>query len=323
MIASILKILLHTDPLRLLGLFFLSLLIYRFVLPFLLSFYRFFLRPSRSLRKLGEWAIITGATDGIGLAYANELAKKGMNLLLISRNSTKLTEVSNTISAKNGKIKIQTLPIDFSLFDVAAQYQLKETVKGMEVGVLINNVGQSYDHPEFFHSLDERTVQSLIDLNIKSTSIVTHIVLQGMVERKKGAIVNISSAASLFPSPLLAQYSAAKSYIDYFSRSLHAEYKNKGISVQTQNPLFVQTKLAKIRVSSLTVPSPSSYAKAGVKAIGYEEQCSPYWAHALQLAIVGLLPERIAIAYSMKMHLAIRKRALMKKESATKATKKQ
>merc|ERR1712093_900663 len=106
---------------------------------------------------------------------------------------------------------------------------------------------------------------------------MTYIVLPKMLERKRGAIVNISSAACLVPGPLLAGYSAAKRYVEAFSIALDAEYASKGVRVQVQCPLYVTTKLAKIRNSSLTTPSPDTYAKAAVRAIGYESDISPYW----------------------------------------------
>ena len=91
-----------------------------------------------------------------------------------------------------------------------------------------------------------------------------------MLQRKRGAIVNVSSAAGVITSPLLAQYGAAKSYVAMFSRALNAELAGKGIHVQCQIPLYVATKLAKIKNASLWVASPSDYARAAVAAIGYE-----------------------------------------------------
>ena len=90
-------------------------------------------------------------------------------------------------------------------------------------------------------------------------------------------------------SPLLSQYSAAKSYVSAFSRALHVEYADYNIHIQVQTPLFVATKLAKQR-PSLLVPTPSAYARASVGFIGYEGEVSPFWGHALQLYIVSFIP---------------------------------
>merc|ERR1719461_702892 len=99
-----------------------------------------------------------------------------------------------------------------------------------------------------------------------------------MVERKKGAVVSIGSGAGTGPCPMLAGYSAAKQYVAMLTRSLAAEYAHiPGLSFQCQTPLFITTKLAKIRKPSLTTPTPASYAKVGVRAIGYENEVSPFW----------------------------------------------
>lgn len=102
-----------------------------------------------------------------------------------------------------------------------------------------------------------------------------------------------------------------------FSKSLHAEYSKFNIHVQCQVALFVATKLAKIRHASFFVPSPSDYAKASVRAIGYESMTSPYWTHALQLWAMAVLPEDIVTYFTHNMHLDIRKKG-MKKENEKK-----
>ena len=147
------------------------------------------------------------------------------------------------------------------------------------------------------------------------TKLVLGDETQGMVARKRGAIVNTSSAAGVQPSPLLAGYAAAKGGIVQFTKSLACELKGLGIDVQVQTPLWVTTKLAKIRKTSLTVPSPSTYAKQAVRFVGYDVACSPYWAHALQLSVADLLPSSLLAAAVFSMHRAIRKKGL-KKEAA-------
>jgi 17beta-estradiol 17-dehydrogenase / very-long-chain 3-oxoacyl-CoA reductase len=99
-----------------------------------------------------------------------------------------------------------------------------------------------------------------------------------------------------------------------FSRALNAELAPKGIHVQCQVPMFVATKLAKIRKSSFFVPSPRSYARAAVAAIGYDSLVSPYWTHSFQIYLLMNLPEWLVAAVAMNMHLGIRKKG-MKKES--------
>jgi 17beta-estradiol 17-dehydrogenase / very-long-chain 3-oxoacyl-CoA reductase len=249
---------------------------------------------------------------------AFELARKGLNVYLISRTQSKLDETQAAIKSKYSSVEVKTLAVDFSQFTESTRTMVAAAFKGLDIGVLVNNVGVSYPFTKYFHELTDDQVQALVSLNIDSTTWMTRIVIPGMVERKRGAIVNIGSAAGVTTSPLLAQYAAAKSYVAMFSKSLAAEYRSFGIDVQCQVPLFVATKLAKIRKTSLFVPSPSGYAKAAIAAIGREELISPYWSHALQMYIMDLLPEDIVTYMTRSMHLDIRKKG-MKKEAKDKS----
>eukprot|EP00599_Poterioochromonas_sp_BG-1_P007740 CAMPEP_0173143440 /NCGR_PEP_ID=MMETSP1105-20130129/6667_1 /TAXON_ID=2985 /ORGANISM="Ochromonas sp., Strain BG-1" /LENGTH=316 /DNA_ID=CAMNT_0014056987 /DNA_START=92 /DNA_END=1042 /DNA_ORIENTATION=- len=291
-----------------------------FLMNVLWNVYALFVRGGKNLKKkYGQWAVVTGATDGIGKAFAFELARQGLNIILISRNPQKLQETQKELNDKlKNKVEVRTVAIDFSNFDAKARASVTDAINGLDVGVLINNVGISYPFTKYFHELSEENVEQLMTLNVNSTTWMTKIVIPGMVERKRGAIVNIGSAAGVTVSPLLAQYGAAKSYIAMFSKALHAEYSKFNIHVQCQVPLFVTTKLAKIRNSSLFVPTPNGYARAAVRAIGYEPLTSPYWSHALQMWLMDRLPEDIVTRLTFNMHLDIRKKGL-KKETEKKS----
>ncbi|KAI3744775.1 hypothetical protein L1987_57866 [Smallanthus sonchifolius] len=224
-----------------------------------------FFRPAKNLKKRGSWALVTGSTDGIGKAFAFELAKKGLNLILVGRNPSKLSGVSSEIKSKFEKTQIKQVVFDLSRDISEGIKKITEAIEGLDVGILINNA-----------------------VNVEGTTKVTQAVLPGMVKRKRGAIVNIGSGAAIvIPSdPLYAVYAATKAYVDQFSRCLYVEYKNSGIDVQCQVPLYVATKMASIRRSSFFVPSATGYAKAGLRWLGYEPLCTPYWPHSV---IWGLL----------------------------------
>ena len=193
---------------------------------------------------------------------------------------------------------------------------LLKAIAGKEVGVLVNNVGISYPNTKYFHELEPVNVEQLMSLNVNSTTNMTRLVLPGMVSRKRGSVVSIGSAAGVSTSPLLSQYGAAKSYIAMFSKAMNEEYKSFNISFQCQVPMFVTTKLAKIRKTSLFVASPSAYAKAAVACIGYESLVSPFWSHALQIWFLSTAPEWLVVSITKNMHLDIRKKALRKEEKA-------
>ena len=143
------------------------------------------------MKKLGSWCVVTGATDGIGKAYAFNMAKKGLNVVVISRTKTKVEEVKSAIEEKHG-VEVKAVVCDYSNFDKAARTRISKELQGLDIGVLVNNVGVSYPFPQFFHELDDDAVANLIEININSTTWMTRIVLPGMIERKRGCIVNVS-----------------------------------------------------------------------------------------------------------------------------------
>lgn len=287
------------------------------LLKVLSSIYKTFLRPEKNFKKLGKWVVITGATDGIGKAYALAFAKRGMSVVLISRTESKLKDVAKEITDKYSGVETKYIVCDYSQFDEKARESVSAALKDLDIAILINNVGVSYSYPKFFHELSDTDVSNLLEMNTSSTTWMTRAVLPGMLERKRGAIVNIASAAGLYTMPLLAQYSAAKAYIEKFSRGLNAEYAAKGVAVQCQAPFFVATKLAKLR-KSFTVPTPDAYVKLGIRWIGQGDAvASPFWFHALQGYVMGVLPSFFVDKQVMGLHMAIRKKG-MKKEAAKK-----
>lgn len=296
-----------------------SLIAAKAILQILGEVYRQFLRPGKKLAKLGKYAIVTGATDGIGKAYALALAKKGMSIVLISRTEDKLKSVKSEIDGKKFPgVDVKYVVCDYSNFDDKAKKHVKDAIAGLDIGVLINNVGVSYRYPMYFHELSDDEVTSLVEMNVNSTVWMTRLVINGMVEKKKGAIVNISSGSAMYTLPLLAEYSAAKSFIEKFTLALHAEYKSKGVTVQCQIPFYVSTKLAKMR-ASFSVPTPDTFAKLGVKFIGHDDPVvSPFWVHACMGYVLDRLPTSVVTNGIMNMHQGIRKRGL-KKDAANKS----
>ncbi|KAL3501075.1 hypothetical protein ACH5RR_035524 [Cinchona calisaya] len=306
---------LKSQPFWVVGLFLLGILsFFRTFIALLRWVYVSFLRPAKNLKKFGSWALVTGPTDGIGKAFAFEFARKGLNLVLVGRNVDKLNDISKEIQSKYAKIETKKVVVDFSGDLNEGVNKMGEAIEELDVGILVNNVGVSYPYARFFHEVDDELLNNLIKVNVEGTTKVTQTVLPGMIRRKRGAIINIGSgAATVIPSdPLYAVYAASKAYIDQFSKCLHVEYKNKGIDVQCQVPLYVATKMASIKRSSFFVPSSTGYARAALRWIGYQPRCTPYWPHSLIWNLIYLLPEFAVDAYRFKFCLGIRKRGQLK-----------
>lgn len=245
-----------------------------------------------------------------------------MSLLLVSRTQSKLDDVSAEIK-KTHEVEAETVAVDFGDVDITARARLEAAIKSKDVGVLINNVGMGYDFPMYTLELSDKESETMTRVNVDSVLMMTRLVLPGMVDRKRGAVVNISTASALLPSPLLAVYSGTKSFVELFTRALAIEYGGQGIDVQVQSPLYVTTKLAKIRKVSWSTPSPEQYARAAVGQIGYEVQMQPWWGHAFLMGILLCLPERLVVVGTAALHKATRAKGMKKRARLAKEVKAQ
>ena len=296
-----------------------------FVAQTAISVYRAkFRAPHNLVKRYGKgWAVVTGATDGIGKAAAWHLARRGLNVLLVSRTQSKLDETKTEISEKFPTVSVKTCQVDFSNFDAESQKRVSQVLADLGDGglaILVNNVGISYDFPMLFHELSEDRVLDMIRLNIDSTTYMTRIALNLMKDRKggarRGAIVNIGSAAGSTSNPLLTQYSAAKAYVQRLSEGLAVEYGPLGIDVQVHVPFFIVSKLSKFKRSSFFVPTAELYGKLICDRMGFEVVVNPYLPHTLFGFIVEHLPTGPRELYTRSMHMGVRAKG-MKKKAAT------
>lgn len=236
-----------------------------------------------SLKNIGQWAVVTGATDGIGRAYAEELASQGLNVVLISRSPYKLQNVAAEIETKYG-VKARIVDVDFTL-GAEIYDRIAKELEGLEIGVLVNNVGMSYQYPEYLSQIPNATQfsQSLINCNVLSVTRMSLLVLNQMVERKKGLILNISSASAVLPTPLMTMYSSTKAFVHKFSEDLAIEYAPFGITVQCVLPGFVATNMSRIKRPTYKAPLPRDFVRGQMKTLGLESFSAGYWVHKLQL----------------------------------------
>lgn len=177
--------------------------------------YATFLRPGKDLKAYGSWALVTGATDGIGKAFAFQLAQTGLDLVLIGRNPNKLRQVSEEIKAKHPCTEIRLVVIDLAGELSNGIRRLEEEIKGLDVGILVNNAGTATPRLMYFDELEEGLWEGIVKVNVEATTRVTRAVLSGMARRGRGAVVNIGSGSSVVvPSfPLAAVYAATKAYV--------------------------------------------------------------------------------------------------------------
>lgn len=185
--------------------------------------------------------LITGASSGIGEAFANALAARGNDLILVARSEDKLEAIAQQLQSQHN-IRTEVIVQDLTQADGASNVFQKVQHLGLTVDVLINNAGFG-DYGAFVES--DRTKQlDMIRLNILALTDLTHQFLPRMVERKTGHIINVASIAAFQPMPYLSVYAATKAFVLSFSEALWAEVKSDGVKIlalcpgPTDTPFF-------------------------------------------------------------------------------------
>ncbi len=183
-------------------------------------------------------ALITGASSGIGEAFARRLAAEGHDIFLVARTEEKLQALCNELTGRHG-IKADHLAVD--LGKTGSEDAVFDTItdRGITVDILINNAG--FGSMGDFSDLPLERELEMVDLNIRALVGLTHKFVKGMRERKGGTIVNVSSAASFQPIPFMATYAATKAFVTSFSEAIAEENRPFGIQVLALCPGSTET----------------------------------------------------------------------------------
>lgn len=263
-----------------------------------------------------EWAVVTGASGGIGAGFVRQLAKRGLNVVLLARSKEKMDALAAEISAHGVQTKV--VPFDFNAADADAYAVLSDTLKPLAPKILVNNVGVNVEFPTDFVDMSTEDVDRIVRVNISSINRMTAMLLPAMMAAKKGIIFCLSSGGGVVtPAPLLAPYAGTKSYADAFAVSLSGEVVQSGVAVLSLTPFFVESAMAKMR-KSFTVPCADSFADKALNQVDVSPRLSPYWVHRIIGAGLTSLPLKAQAAYVAKLHRTIRAKALRKKERLAK-----
>jgi uncharacterized protein len=221
--------------------------------------------------KMKNTALITGASNGIGMELAIIHASKGDNLVLVARNKAKLDELKKDLETKFS-VSVYTIGKDLSERN-AAQSVFEETqAKNIQIDYLINNAG--FGDFGMFVDSDWNKQEQMIDLNISTLTQLTYLYLKGMVARKSGKIMNVASTASFQSGPTMSVYYATKAYVLNFSEAVDNEVREHGVSVTALCPGATESgfqSAAAMEESRLVkgrkLPSAKEVAEYGYKAM--------------------------------------------------------
>lgn len=180
-----------------------------------------------------SYALITGASSGIGLEFAKVFAKNNINIVIVARNIEKLNELANELESTYS-IKVEAIDLDLSESENIFILYEKISELGIEITYLINNAGFGLNGE--FTELNLRKQQEMIRLNIESLTTLTWLFAKLMKKRKNGYILNVASVAGFFPGPFMSVYYATKAYVVSFSLALAYELKPFNIVVNSLCP---------------------------------------------------------------------------------------
>jgi hypothetical protein len=183
-------------------------------------------------------ALITGASSGIGEAFAAALAKEGTDLILVARSRSRLEELAEKLRSEHGR-RVEVICADLSDASPGAALATEVARRGLVVDLLINNAG--FGTVGAFHTLDAAREQQEIALNAAAVVDLSHAFLPQMLDQGGGAIINVASLAAFQPTPFMAVYGATKAFVLSFSLGLWAEYRKQGLRVLAVCPGPVET----------------------------------------------------------------------------------
>ncbi|XP_012265769.2 very-long-chain 3-oxoacyl-CoA reductase-A-like [Athalia rosae] len=267
------------------------------------------------LHSMGRWGVVTGCSHGIGKAYAEALARIGINVVLINTKIDKLKIIASNIETLYN-VKTRVIELDLSQ-GLKAYETIEQEMFGMEIGILVNSLGMGYPHPEYFLELPhkEKIYSNIIQCNIVVVTNMCRIFLPQMILRGKGVIVNVASSAAVIPSPLLTVFAASKAYILKFSKELNAEYSKHGIIIQCLLPGSVSNHTSNSPPIGWIVPMADDYVASALDTIGKEDSTTGFFPHTVLVGIIRItykLSRSLVVKFMTKVMERNRKYALQR-----------
>jgi len=237
--------------------------------------------------RYGNWALITGASSGIGKEFAIHFANEGFNLVLVARRIERLEELANQVKEKNS---IDVIPVCADLSKENFLYLILEKIKDIEINVLINNAG--FGSHGRFETISTDKEADLVKLNCLAPLILTHHFSSGMIKNKKGAIIFLGSIVGFQPNPFVTTYAASKAFNIMMGSGLWYELKKYNIDVLSVSPGGTRTEFIRAGLSNskMIVAEPEEVVKTAIKALGKKPSVVHGILNKIMMKISRLLP---------------------------------
>ena len=255
---------------------------------------------------MAAWALVTGATAGIGESFTRLLAENNYNIVLVARDLPRIQERARELEAK---FRVETQIIQADLSTEAGCSMVEQYIANNQIDVLINNAGFGLNKAFTMSSLEAE--QQMFDVLVRTPMRLMHVALPLMQQRDKGVVINVSSVAGFIAG---GTYSAAKSYLTVLSESLHTELAGTNVKISALCPGFTRTEFhQRGRMSMKGLPrfmwldSDSLVAKAWSDALKGEAVSIPGWQYQLLVFVIHSLPRSIIRKVGMNVRKKQRK----------------
>ena len=240
----------------------------------------------RLRERYGPWAVITGASDGIGREFAGRLAEAGLNLVLAARRKGILEDVANRLARDHG-VQVETVTVD--LATSSGVDELVARTRERDVGLLIASAGFGTSGPFVDARLDEEL--GMIDVNCRAVAALSHAFGRRFVDRKRGGIVLMSSLVAFQGVPRAANYAATKAYVQSFAEALRLELKPLGVDVIASAPGPIRSGFAtRASMTMGLAQTPRDVAGATLASLGRRGIVRPGWLSKFLEASLMFLP---------------------------------
>ncbi len=230
-------------------------------------------RPLGLVRRYGDWALVTGASSGIGAALARQIAADGMNVALCARRGERLARIASELEKESG---VATRVVVADLAERSGQAALLAGVDDLEIGLLVNNAGVGYQGR--FDLQDGERLRRLVALNCEAPLVLTHALVKRMCERGRGAVLFTGSAAGYQPLPLHAVYAASKAFDRILGESLWGELRAANVDVTVLDPATTESEFQAVAGE---IPHPGHpadvVARVGLEALGQQPSVLVGW----------------------------------------------
>jgi short-subunit dehydrogenase len=258
-------------------------------------------RPSLRER-YGEWALVTGASSGLGSEFARALAREGVSVVLTARREERLRELASELEKAH---QVSTRVVAADLADPSAAEQLTEAVRDLEIAILVNNAGFGYAGG--FDKQEPERLREMVQLNCLAPVMLSAALLPGMLARGRGAVVITGSAAGRQPLPFHGVYSATKAFDLLLGESLAVELRSQGVDVLVIEPGSTQTEFQEVAGEIAHNGEPADrVVLLALESLGQQPAVISGWFNWIRANIASRLLPRSLVAHLGKDYMAKR-----------------